>query len=107
MYRFCINITIHLGVIKKFMSKTAQLNIRADLEVKKNVERIFKRLGLTHSEAINIFYNQVILNEGLPFEIKIPKTFNDDTIQAINDVNNNVDTVIYDKIEDAFEALGI
>lgn len=89
------------------MSKTAQLNIRTNVEVKNQVEHIFKQLGLTHSEAIEIFYRQVILNDGLPFEIKIPKTFNNETIQAIYEVNNNIDTIEHDNINDMFNSLCI
>lgn len=89
------------------MSKTAQLNIRTNIEVKNKVEQIFKQLGLTHSEAIEIFYRQVILNEGLPFEIKLPKTFNDETRKAIYEVENNIDVTEHDNLNDMFQALDI
>lgn len=54
------------------MSKTDVLHARIDSELKENVENIFARLGLTSSDAIKLFYKQVELNGGLPFEIKIP-----------------------------------
>ncbi len=40
--------------------------------VKHAAEAIFARLGLGHTEAIRMFYQQVILNKGLPFEVKVP-----------------------------------
>lgn len=91
------------------MSKTAQLNIRTDIEIKNQVEKIFKQLGLTHSEAIGLFYRQVILNDGLPFEIKIPKdkVFNQETKQAIYEVNNDIDTTTHVNLDDMFNKLGI
>lgn len=52
------------------MSKTVQINIRIDSDLKLEVESILKKLGLTHSQAINIFYHQVLINKGLPFELK-------------------------------------
>lgn len=54
------------------MSKTDVLHARIDSELKENVENIFAQLGLTSTDAIKLFYKQVELNGGLPFEIKIP-----------------------------------
>lgn len=56
--------------INTFMSKAVQINIRIDSDLKLEVESILKKLGLTHSQAINIFFHQVILHNGLPFELK-------------------------------------
>lgn len=53
-------------------TKTAMLIARLNPEVKKEAEAIFKELGLSTSEAINVFFNQVRLRKGLPFEISIP-----------------------------------
>ena len=33
----------------------------------------FDRLGINTSYAVNMFFNQVILNEGFPFDVRIPK----------------------------------
>lgn len=52
--------------------KSANLYARIEPEVKEQAEKILSTLGITASNAINIFYKQVILNRGLPFEVKIP-----------------------------------
>jgi DNA-damage-inducible protein J len=72
-------------------------------------EDIFNRLGLTHSEALKLFYNQVVLNHGLPFEIKIPKekTPNKETRKAFKDVDNNVDANYYKDDKEFFNSFGI
>jgi len=54
------------------MAKTQTVYTRIDPELKMDVERILTRLGLTPSEAINVFFNQIVLRKGLPFEIKVP-----------------------------------
>ncbi|MBU1570210.1 MAG: type II toxin-antitoxin system RelB/DinJ family antitoxin [Proteobacteria bacterium] len=54
------------------MAKVDFIRARVEPATKHKAEAIFKKLGLSISEAINIFYNQVILNKGLPFEVKIP-----------------------------------
>ena len=48
------------------------LHVRMDKELREQVTSILTTLGLTESDAIKMFYNQVLLNNGLPFEIKIP-----------------------------------
>ncbi|MCF0232703.1 MAG: type II toxin-antitoxin system RelB/DinJ family antitoxin [Enterococcus sp.] len=54
------------------MGKTASLYIRIEPEVKEQAESILSSLGITASNAINMFYNQIILQRGLPLELKVP-----------------------------------
>jgi len=55
------------------MKKTANLCVRIDPEIKKQAEDIFKELGIPVSTAINMFYRQVILLGGMPFDVSIPE----------------------------------
>lgn len=41
-------------------------------DVKEQAESILSVLGISASNAMNMFYKQIILNRGLPFEVKIP-----------------------------------
>ncbi|MGI6393729.1 MAG: type II toxin-antitoxin system RelB/DinJ family antitoxin [bacterium] len=54
--------------------REAAISARIDFETKKRVEEIFAKLGLTHSSAINLFYSQVLLHGGLPFEARLNKS---------------------------------
>ena len=54
------------------MAKTETVYTRVEAELKSSAEQILARLGLTPSEAINVFLNQVVLHKGLPFVVKIP-----------------------------------
>ena len=54
------------------MAKTANLYARIEPEVKEQAEGILSALGIPASNAINMFYKQIILQRGLPFEVKIP-----------------------------------
>lgn len=67
------------------MSKTDTLNIRIEPTLKKEVEETLTDLGMNITEAVTIFLRQVVLNDGIPFEIKRPK-YNKETIDAINEV---------------------
>lgn len=54
--------------------KSANLYARIEPDVKEQAESILNTLGIPASNAINMFYKQIILNRGLPFEVKIPNT---------------------------------
>ena len=55
------------------MSKTSSIHVRVEPKVKEEVEKILKSLGMTSAEAINIYLRQIIINSGIPFEIKNPQ----------------------------------
>ena len=59
-------------------AKSANLYVRIEPDVKEQAESILSALGIPASNAINMFYKQIILNRGLPFEVKLPdgKTVN-------------------------------
>ena len=52
-------------------------NIRIDTNVKKQSTELLNGLGLSLSDAVNMFLHQVILNNGLPFEVKYPAYSNE------------------------------
>ena len=54
------------------MSKSTNLIVRIEPEVKVQAEAILSKLGVSSSSAINMFFKQIILQDGLPFDIKIP-----------------------------------
>ena len=53
-------------------TKSANVYARIEPDVKEQAESILSALGIPASNAINMFYKQIILNRGLPFEVKIP-----------------------------------
>lgn len=67
------------------MAKTDILHIRVELSVKMKAEETLSDLGLSIIEAVNVFLNQVILYDGIPFKIEKPR-YNKKTIQAMEDV---------------------
>ena len=54
------------------MTKNETLHIRVNGTVKSNAEKTLNVLGLSLSEAVNMFLHQIPLVGGLPFEIKVP-----------------------------------
>lgn len=55
-------------------AKSANLYARIEPDVKEQAEKILSALGIPASNAINMFYKQIILQRGLPFEVKIPSS---------------------------------
>lgn len=54
------------------MAKSANLYARIEPNVKEQAENILNALGISASNAITMFYKQIILQNGLPFEVKLP-----------------------------------
>jgi DNA-damage-inducible protein J len=54
------------------MVKTANLYARIEPELKNEAETILSGLGVPVSNAINMFYRQIVLHRGLPFAVQFP-----------------------------------
>ena len=52
--------------------KSANISVRIEPEIKETAEEILSALGIPVSSAINMFYKQIILHGGLPFEACLP-----------------------------------
>jgi len=47
------------------------MSIRVDEDVKREAETLFAKLGLTISAATNVFYQQAVRTQGIPFPLTI------------------------------------
>ncbi len=84
MYLQCGNIEIYKEEIK--MSKTTSMNIRSEPNLKKQVEEILTDLGMNISDAVTIYFKQIVLTDSIPLQIKRPK-FNKETLEAIKEAD--------------------
>ncbi|SMB85074.1 DNA-damage-inducible protein J [Desulfonispora thiosulfatigenes DSM 11270] len=64
------------------------LNVRVDAELKAKAEKVFSELGMNMSTALTIFLKTSVRYGGIPFELRLDEP-NRETLQAIDDVNNN------------------
>jgi addiction module RelB/DinJ family antitoxin len=53
------------------MSRTASIYARVKPNVKSEAESILEELGLSMSNAVELFLNQVVIQRGLPFDVKL------------------------------------
>ncbi len=75
MYCYCAHKLVNFSKKDKNigakMQKTTNLNVRIEPDVKEKAEGILSSLGISVSSAINMFFKQIILQNGIPFELKI------------------------------------
>ena len=55
------------------MAKTSNLFARVEPEIKEQAESILNQLGIPMSNAIGLFLRQVVLQRGIPFDMKLPQ----------------------------------
>jgi DNA-damage-inducible protein J len=85
-------------------TKTSTVRARLDPKLKEQTEQIFDQIGISTTDAIRIFFTQVKLHQGLPFELKIP---NKTTQKAIIDAQKGREVQKSTTTQKLFEDLGI
>ncbi len=56
------------------MARTSNVFARVEPQVKEEAEEILDTLGISMSNAVSMFLRQVVLQRGIPFEMKLPKS---------------------------------
>lgn len=54
------------------MARTASIYTRVDPKTKEQAEAVLNQLGIPMSNAIGMFLKQVVLQRGIPFDMKLP-----------------------------------
>ncbi|MEX1211425.1 MAG: type II toxin-antitoxin system RelB/DinJ family antitoxin [Balneolaceae bacterium] len=85
-------------------TKTTTVRARVEPKLKEETERIFDELGISTTEAIRMFFAQVKIHRGLPFDVKVP---NKNTQQAIVDATTGEGVKTFDSPEELFDDLDI
>ncbi len=86
------------------MNKSSTIRARIEPDLKEKAEHIFRKLGLTTTQAITLFYKQVELRNGLPFDVVIP---NETTLRTFEDTDAGRNLVVCVDADDMFKKLGI
>ena len=85
------------------MNKTATVRARIEPRLKKEAEDVLEELGLSATQAIILFYRQVTLRKGLPFDVVIPNTTTQKTFES---TDGGRDRVVCKDADDMFRKLG-
>jgi DNA-damage-inducible protein J len=54
------------------MARTVMVRARSGGRLKAEAEAVLEKLGLNASDAIRLFYRQVTMRKGFPFDVAIP-----------------------------------
>lgn len=85
--------------------KSESVHVRVDSSVKASAESVLANLGLSTTDAINMFLRQVVYNGGIPFDVKMPKA-NALTLAAMKEADKIcANGKGYDNIDDMFKDL--
>lgn len=82
------------------MAKTETIRARVEPTLKEGAEGILKKLGLSSTEAITLFYRQVILRRGLPFNVELP---NKETAETLRKSRQRKELHSYNNLEEFFD----
>lgn len=55
------------------MARTANVFVRVEPELKEQAESVLDQLGIPMSNAVGMFLRQIVLQKGIPFEMKLPR----------------------------------
>ena len=86
------------------MNKSATVRARIEPHLKREAEGMLDKLGLSATQAITLFYRQIILRKGLPFNVVIP---NATTQRTLESTDAGKDIVVCKDADDMFRRLGI
>ncbi len=81
-------------------TQEARISSRIDASLKKQADSILAELGIKPSQAISLFYAQIVKHRGIPFELKIP---NDETLAAMQEDLSN--SQAYTSVDELFADL--
>jgi len=56
------------------MAKSSSVYTRVEPEIKERAEQVLASLGMPMANAINLFLHQVVLHQGIPFDVKLPRS---------------------------------
>jgi DNA-damage-inducible protein J len=82
------------------MSKTATIKVQLEPELKREVDTIFKSMGISPAEAIRLFYQKVKVFKGLPFNEGLP---NAETLQVMKDTDAGKNLSQWDSLDSYFQ----
>lgn len=81
-------------------TKTASVRARMEPSVKKKAETVLHKIGISPSEAINVFYRRIASDKGMPFSLNVP---NAETRKAIANVRARKNLKTFETFEEFAE----
>ena len=84
------------------MTKTAYINARMEPRLKREAQKILKEVGVNTSDAVGMFYRQIVMQKGIPFEVRIPNKETRAAMRELNDPAKRAKLKSYSSAEEMF-----
>jgi DNA-damage-inducible protein J len=84
------------------MSKTSYITARVEPKLKASAGRVLRRIGVSTSDAITMFLRQVVMRQGMPFDVRVP---NAETRKAIEELEAGGGTVYQGNTKQIFDSV--
>jgi len=84
------------------MPKNATITTRVDDKLKAEAEKVLRKLGVTPTELITMLLHQVVLRQGVPFDVDIP---NRETLRAMRDARAGRGKIFTGPTSEAFDEI--
>ena len=81
---------------------TTTIQVRVDGKTKAQAQRVLGTLHISMSEAVKLFLRQVVLQKGLPFEVRIPNAL---TAKMLRESEEGMDLHKASSVDELFEEL--
>jgi DNA-damage-inducible protein J len=86
------------------VAQSGMIRARISLDLQAEAESILDQIGLSSSDAIRMFYKQITMRKGPPFEARIP---NATTREALRNAEAGRNLTRYADADDLFRKLGV
>ena len=87
------------------MPKTTTLTVRVNPTLKSQTEKVLHELDMTTSQAITLFFEQIVHDQNFPFEVDLGDEPNEETIRAIEDATHGRNLTRVENVDELFEIL--
>lgn len=84
------------------MAKTAYINARMEKKLKAEAEKVFREVGVSPSDALTMFYKQAVIQQGIPFEVRVP---NKESLKAIKELRTKKAKLYTGSTKEIFDAI--
>lgn len=87
------------------MAQTAVVRARIDVDVKQKAEEILEEIGISSSQAINMFFRRVVQKRGIPFMLTLEAS--DEVAKRVQNIEAGANSEHYKNSSELFADLGI
>jgi DNA-damage-inducible protein J len=87
------------------MTQEARISSRIDADLKREADAILAEIGMKPSQAIALFYTQIVRQRGIPLSLKLPNEALEDAMREARDPELRRTRRTYSSAKEMFDDL--